>query len=95
MLTIRLMRRGRCDDCRADVNGVEFLLAGRPGTTGFLCWEHFRATLEAMAVAAARAVVPAGSDVAGTESRRYHAEQSLRHGDTKGGTDHRDAGGEG
>jgi hypothetical protein len=53
-----------------------------------------------MAIPAEPAVVPAGSDLAGsdlagTESRRYHAEQSLRHGETKGGTDHRDAGGEG
>jgi hypothetical protein len=35
------------------------------------------------------------SAVANDEGRRFNAEQTLRHGETKGGTDGRDTGGEG
>ncbi len=120
MFTIKTIRVGACDDCHVVSNGVEFVLERAPEGQAFLCWKHFRMTLEAMRVASmvpegggesslntvdGFAQVPPPSRRAGLADPRATADghstqdesvrQDFLHGESKGGTDVRDTGGEG
>jgi hypothetical protein len=120
MFTITTIRPGTCDDCHTIGNGVEFVLRQDSGAKAFLCWKHFRMTLEAMraasvlpvdahgasqemvdedAIALQRAprhsVLARPTSTTGNHSHNAdHNRQNLLHGETKGGTDNRDTGGE-
>ena len=59
MFTIKTIRIDTCDDCHAHGNGVAFVLQADPDGQAFLCWRHFRMTLEAMRVAS---LLPEGGD---------------------------------
>jgi hypothetical protein len=120
MFTIKTIRADTCEDCHAISSGVEFVLESNPARKAFLCWKHFRMTLEAMRDAS---MLPEGEDgafqLAGDENtgtphrssghgspilhpngmhdgsgNRESIQHDLRHGETKGGTDVRDTGGE-
>jgi hypothetical protein len=120
MFTIKSIGADTCHDCHAIASGVEFVLESNPARKAFLCWKHFRMTLEAMRVVRMlpeggngefHLVLDGGTDTPhrsiGHESSILHPsgmhdgsgnresiKQDLRHGETKGGTDRRDTGGE-
>jgi|ERR1043166_4246107 hypothetical protein len=121
MFTITMIRAAdTCEDCHAIGSGVEFVLASDPQRKAFLCWKHFRMTLEAMRVAS---LLPVGGEgprhlvVDGStetphrssehdspvlypggmhdgSGNRDSVQRDFLHGETKGGTDGRETGGE-
>src|SRR4051812_45165782 len=121
MFTITTIRTDTCDDCHTIGNGVEIVLKHDSGAKAFLCWRHFRMTLEAMRVVsmlpidgngAAQHIVDGATTAllgeprqsvsarpTGTMDARSPCADSKRqnflHGETKGGTDTRDTGGQG
>jgi hypothetical protein len=107
MFTIMTIRTATCDDCNTIGNGVEIVLTQDSGAKAFLCWKHFRMTLEAIRAAS---MLPVDGNGAlqvmvqqnatappRTMDERSHDgnRQNFLHGETKGGTDTRDTGGEG
>ena len=117
MFTIKDLRAGDCNECQEHGQGVLFVLEHKPNAVAFLCWKHFRLSLEAMKGAG---LIPAGGAGAfphlaegtapGPSGRHPEAsaeesdagaktgdrtQENESHSDSRGGTDHRETGGEG